>query len=80
MKLHGKRILIEKPVKPESQVILTPEAEAAMEQDLIKTWSKLKVFAVGSDCTHVQAGDMVYVGNDFPLMHDNTIYTKSTKT
>ena len=63
MKLHGKRILIEKPLKPESQVILTPEAEAAMEQDLIKTWSKLKVFAVGNDCTHVQAGDLVYVGN-----------------
>jgi len=23
--------------------------------------------------------DMVYVGNDFPLMHDNTIYTKTTR-
>ena len=63
MKLHGKRILIEKPVKPESQVILTPEAEAAMEQDWMKSWTKLKVFAAGSDCTTVQAGDLVYVGN-----------------
>lgn len=63
MKLHGKRILIEKPMKPESQVILTPEAEQAMEQDWMKSWTKLKVHAVGPDCTQVQAGDLVYVGN-----------------
>lgn len=63
MKLHGKRILIEKPMKPESQVILTPEAEQAMEQDWMKSWTKLKVHAVGTDCTQVQAGDLVYVGN-----------------
>ena len=63
MKLHGKRILIEKPVKPESQVLLTAESEAAMEQEWMKSWTKLKVFAVGSDCTTVQAGDLVYVGN-----------------
>ena len=63
MKLHGKRILIEKPVKPESQVLLTPEAEQAMEQDWMKSWTKLKVFAVGSDCNIVQPVDLVYIGN-----------------
>ena len=78
MKLHGKRILIEKPIKPESQVILTPEAEASMEQEWMKTWNKLKVFAVGSDCVHVQPGDMVYVGNALAQSEiidiDGTIY------
>jgi len=63
MKLHGKRILIEKPVKPESQVLLTEESEAAMEQEWMKSWTKLKVHAVGSDCTVVEAGNLVYVGN-----------------
>ena len=63
MKLHGKRILIEKPVKPESQVLLTAESEAAMEQEWMKSWTKLKVHATGSECTSVQPGDLVYVGN-----------------
>jgi len=63
MKLHGKRILIEKPMKPESQVLLSEEAEAAMEKEWMKSWTKLKVHAVGTDCTQVQAGDLVYVGN-----------------
>jgi hypothetical protein len=63
MKLHGKRILIEKPVKPESQVLLTAESEAVMEQEWMKSWTKLKVHATGSECTNVQPGDLVYVGN-----------------
>ena len=63
MKLHGKRLLIEKPIKPESQVLLSEEAEAAMEQDWMKSWTKLKVFAVGSDCNIVAPGDLVYIGN-----------------
>jgi hypothetical protein len=63
MKLHGKRLLIEKPVKPESQVLLTEESEAAMEKEWMKSWTKLKVFATGTDCTIVQPGDQVYVGN-----------------
>jgi hypothetical protein len=63
MKLHGKRILIEKPIKPESQVLLTAESEAAMEQEWMKSWTKLKVHTTGSECTNVQPGDLVYVGN-----------------
>ena len=63
MKLHGKRILIEKPVKPESQVLMTAEGEAEMEKEWMKSWTKLKVHAVGTDCTQVQTGDLVYVGN-----------------
>lgn len=63
MKLHGKRILIEKPIKPESQVLLTAEGEAEMEKEWMKSWTKLKVFATGSDCTTVSTGDIVYVGN-----------------
>lgn len=63
MKLHGKRVLIEKPAKPESQVLLTAEGEAEMEKEWMKSWTKLKVFATGSDCTLVKEGDLVYVGN-----------------
>lgn len=63
MKLHGKRILIEKPIKPESQVLLTEEAEALMEKEWMKSWTKLKVHAVGTECTIVEPGSLVYVGN-----------------
>jgi hypothetical protein len=61
--LRGKKILVEKPVAPESAVILTDEAKASQEQELMKRWSKLRVAAIGDEVTGVKVDDSVYVGN-----------------
>lgn len=61
-KVLGKRILIEKPPVAETTVILTEEAKAIMEKDLIAKWNKLTIAAAGEECTLVKTGDEVYVG------------------
>jgi len=77
-KLKGKRILIEKPVRPESQVILTEDVQANLEAEFMKSWSKLNVVATGDECTSVKAGDQVYIGtalaNCEVIDIDDTVY------
>lgn len=60
--LKGKRILIEKPVRPESQVILTEDVQASMDTEFMKSWTKLRVVAVGDEVTSIKTGDKVYIG------------------
>jgi hypothetical protein len=62
LKLKGKRILIEKPVRPESQVILTEDVQANLEAEFMKSWSKLNVVATGDECVSIKTGDQVYIG------------------
>jgi len=77
-KLKGKRILIEKPVRPESQVILTEDVQANLEAEFMKSWSKLNVVATGDECTSVKAGDQVYIGTALANCEiidiDDTVY------
>jgi co-chaperonin GroES (HSP10) len=77
-KLKGKRILILKPTRPESGVILTEEAQASVDAEFMKSWNKLAVVAVGDECTHVKAGDQVYIGSALANCEvveiDNSIY------
>jgi hypothetical protein len=61
--LKGKRVLIEKPVRKESAVILGEDVQANLDADMMLQWSRLKVVAVGNECTSVKAGDQVYVGS-----------------
>jgi hypothetical protein len=61
--LKGKRILIEKPVRKESAVILGEDVQAGLDADMMKQWSRLKVVAVGDECTSVKMGDQVYIGS-----------------
>ena len=61
--LKGKRILIEKPVRKESAVILGEDVQAGLDADMMKQWTKLRVVAVGDEVTSVKAGDKVYVGS-----------------
>jgi hypothetical protein len=61
--LRGKRILIEKPVRPESQVILTEDVQASMDNEFMKSWTKLRVVAVGDEVTSIKVGDKVYIGS-----------------
>jgi hypothetical protein len=60
-KLIGKRVLLNKPEKPESKVVLSAEAEASLEQDMMKKWTALEVFATGDEVDIVSPGDLVYV-------------------
>ena len=60
----GKRVIIKKPViKKESLIEFTPAMEAEYEQEMMKKYSQLEVFAVGNAVTDVKAGDLVYVGS-----------------
>lgn len=59
--LVGKRVLVNKPEKPESKIQLTPESEAAMEQEMMKQWTALEVYAVGNEVDLCVPGDKVYI-------------------
>lgn len=63
MQLKGKRVLIEKPVRKESAVILGEDVQANLDADMMKQWSHLTVNAVGDEVTSVKAGDQVYIGS-----------------
>jgi hypothetical protein len=60
-KLIGTRVLLTKPVKPESTIVLSPDMEETLERDMMKKWTHLEVYAIGSDVTTVNVGDKVYV-------------------
>lgn len=59
--LVGKRVLLNKPVKPESKIQLSPEAAEAMEKEMMSKWTNLEVFAVGTEVDLVKPGDKVCV-------------------
>jgi hypothetical protein len=60
--LRGKRVMIQKPESENKSLIeLTPEVEAQLEKEAIAKWTRLKVYAVGTDVTDVVAGDEVYI-------------------
>jgi len=60
-KLIGTRVLLTKPVKPESTIVLSPDMEETLERDMMKKWTHLEVYAIGSDVTTINVGDKVYV-------------------
>jgi hypothetical protein len=60
-KLVGTRVLLTKPKKPESKVLLSPEAEAQMEAEMMAKWTALEVYAVGDEVSIVAPGDKVFV-------------------
>lgn len=60
-KLVGKRVLLNKPSKPESKIQLAPEAEAQMEREMMAKWTALEVYAVGDEVNLCEPGDKVYV-------------------
>lgn len=60
-KLIGTRVLLTKPVKPETTIVMSPEMENEIEREMMKKWTHLEVYAIGSDVTSVNVGDSVYV-------------------
>ena len=60
-KLVGKRVLLNKPVQPESKIQITPEVQAKMDHEMMEKWTALEVFAVGDEVELVKPGDRVFV-------------------
>lgn len=60
--LRGKRVMIQKPESESKSLIeLTPEVEAQLEKEAIAKWTRLKVYAIGTDVTDIAVGDEVYI-------------------
>lgn len=63
MKYQGKLVILDKPTyEPKIKGLeLSPEAQASMEADLVKHYTRLTVHAVGEEVTFCKAGDEVLI-------------------
>lgn len=61
MILRGKRVLINIPEKKESAIELTEKDKAMIEEQEMKKWTALEVYATGKEVTEVGPGDKVYL-------------------
>lgn len=61
MILKGKRVLLSRPVLEKSAIELTPEVQASLDQENMKKWTHLEVFAIGDSVTDIKVGDVVYI-------------------
>jgi hypothetical protein len=64
--LRGNKVLLDKPEKKEKKegeldLIVPDNMEKDAEKEMMKEWTHLNVFAVGSEVSDVKAGDKVYV-------------------
>lgn len=62
-KYQGNVVILNKPTY-ESKIKgleLSPEAQASLEKDLVKHYTRLKVFAVGENVTFCKEGDEVLI-------------------
>lgn len=60
-KLLGNRVYLELPKKEDSKLIVDENTKEALQKELMKKMSKLKVYDVGSNVESVKAGDIVLV-------------------
>ena len=44
-----------------SAIELTPEIQASLDQENMKKWTHLEVFAIGDTVTDIKVGDVVYL-------------------
>ena len=61
MKLLGNRIFLEMPKKEDSKLIVDENTKEALNKEMLKKLSKLKVNSVGDTVTNINIGDMVLV-------------------
>ena len=59
--LLGNRIYLELPKKDESKIIVDENTKEALQKELMKKMSKLKVYDVGNTVDLVKEGDIVLV-------------------
>jgi len=60
-KLRGNRVYISLPKKEESKLIVDENTKDALNKELLKKMSKLKVYAVGDLVSDLKEGDEVLV-------------------
>ena len=60
-KLLGNRIYLELPKKDESKIIVDENTKEALQKEVMKKMSKLKVYDIGNTVDLVKAGDIVLV-------------------
>lgn len=61
MKLLGNRIFLEMPKKEDSKLIVDENTKEALNKEMLKKLSKLKVDSIGDTVTNINVGDMVLV-------------------
>ena len=59
--LEGRRILINQPEMKESAIELSDADKAHIEQEAMKKWTRLEVYAVDTEVSTVEKGDVVYI-------------------
>ena len=65
MKLLGNRIFLEMPKKEDSKLIVDENTKEALNKEMLKKLSKLKVDSVGDTVTNINVGDMVLVDPNY---------------
>lgn len=58
--LKGRRVLVNQPEMKESAIQLSEADKASIEQEAMKKWTRLEVYAVGEEVTGVKKGDHIY--------------------
>jgi co-chaperonin GroES (HSP10) len=61
MVVRGKRILVSIPKIKEAPIKLSEKEEQERQNEAIKQWTQLEVFAAGTEITDIKAGDKVYI-------------------
>jgi co-chaperonin GroES (HSP10) len=61
MKLIGNRVFLQMPKKEESKLIVDENTKEALNKEMLKKFSKLKVHSVGDTVSTVKVGDEVLV-------------------
>ena len=61
MKLLGNRIFLEMPKKEDSKLIVDENTKEALNKEMLKKLSKLKVDSVGDTVTNIKVNDIVLV-------------------
>lgn len=62
MKLLGNRIYLEMPAQTEENKLIVDEnTKEALQREMLKKYSKLKVHTVGDTISNIKAGDVVLV-------------------
>lgn len=59
--LLGNRIFVEMPKAEESKLVVDENTKEALQMEMLKKMSKLKVHSVGSTVQDIKAGDMILV-------------------
>jgi len=79
-KLLGNRVYLNIPKKEESKLIVDENTKEALEKEMIKKMSRLKVHSVGTAIMDIKVGDVVLVDPEalskarmIPLSDDETV-------